>query len=271
MIRSILIFLQLLLFTTILLFSRTKYDLPELKPFPRAVSVNAILDYHHTLLSYSSLSGAAFLSRSSLIASFKNQFLLKELMEKKISFQYHYKENLFSAGVFHYGYSKYGEMVLSGGYARSFGGKFAFGMQFHYLMHHAYQYPLQHSFTFDLSFQALISDRVGFGVMIYNPARLKYGVTGDQTIPMVFQLNGFYKMSNHLLISLMLDKNLPGDFNASFGIAYLIRNIVISAEFSLSHLSFRTKLAWRSFGFEIESQYHYRLGFSPALFLYYLF
>lgn len=268
--HSILIFLTALIITQNLFCFHIEHDPLDLKPFPNRISAYPILDYH-VPLSSSSLSAATFLSHSLVVASFKNQFLLPELMEKSFSLQYHYRENLFSAGVYHDGYSKYGEMVLSGGYARSFARKFAFGMQFYYLMSHAFQYPLQHSFTFDLSFQALINERLGFGVMVYNPAMLKYGVTGEQVIPMLIRLNGFFKMSDKLIFSGTIEKSLPGNFDASFAIGYLIRNLFLSGEVSLTHLSFRTQLRWRSFAFEIESQYHYRLGFSPALFLYYLF
>jgi hypothetical protein len=203
--------------------------------------------------------------------SVRNEFLLKELMEKKIDFAYRQQNNLFVCRIEHFGYEKFGEMKLSTAYGRLFAGRFAVAMQFHYLLRHAYEYPTEHSFTFDLSFQAKIKETFGFGVEIYNPAGLKYEVIKGDVIPRFFSINLHHKISSRILLWSKIEKYFPGNFDVILGTDCHISLITLSGAISLSRLQFNILFSWRSFHFDLQTQYHYQLGFSPALRLHYLF
>ena len=235
---------------------------------------NASSDISHLHLIHlggSSTAALTLLPNSVISIYFRNQFLLKEMMEKKIDIGYRYQHNLFAFRIEHFGYTKFGEMVLSTGYGRLFAGRFAVAMQFHYLFRHAYEYPSEHSFTFDLSFQAKIKENFGFGVEIYNPAGLKYEVVKGNVIPRYFKINLHHKMNSKIIIRSEIVKYFPGGGDILLGIDFLISSIALSSSVSLSYLQFNILLSWRSFNFDLQSQYHYRLGFSPALRFHYLF
>ncbi len=213
----------------------------------------------------------ALLPTSTFSATFRNQFLLKELMEKKIYCSYRYRHHLFVVRAYHFGYSKYGEMRISTAYGHAFANKFAVAMQFHYLLNHAHEYSSMHSFTFDVAFQAKIKESFGVGVEVYNPAGLKYEVTGNRVIPGYFAVNMYYKMNSKILLWSKAEKHFPGDVDLIVGMDCRILPIALSGSVSLSRFNFNILLSWRSFIFDLQTQYHYRLGFSPALYLYYHF
>lgn len=230
-----------------------------------------ILSSHYQFLTRENTASACMVDFSFVTAAFGNQFLLKELMEKNVSSFFRIRENILTVQMDHFGYSRYGDIRLSGGYGRLFGQSVAVGMRFHYLLNHAYLYPARHSFTFDLSFQALIARKYGIGVMVYNPAKLKYGFTGRDIIPMQFNVNVFYLLNDRLLLWGKMEKELPGGFDLSIGISRQWKMMILNGSISLTYFSLSGKVRWGAFEFEIQSKYHYRLGFSPALAIHYLF
>ena len=230
-----------------------------------------ILHLHLMNLGQNSTAALTLVPKSIVSFSFYNQFLLKELMEKSIDFAYCYPNNLFAFRINHFGYAKFGEMKLSTGYGRLFGERFAVAMQFHYLFRHAYEYPAEHSFTFDLSFQAKIKGNFGFGIEIYNPVGLKYEVIKGEVIPRYFSINLYHKMASKILLWGKIEKYFPGNLDMILGLNCRVSILTLLGAVSLSHLQCNILLSWQSFHFDLQSQYHYRLGFSPALRLHYLF
>ena len=230
-----------------------------------------IVHLHLINLSESSTAAFALLPNSIVSLFVRNEFLLKELMDKRIDFAYQRQNNLFVFRIEHFGYEKFGEMKLSTAYGRLFAGRFAVGMQFHYLFRHAFEYSPEHSFTFDLSFQAKIKETFGFGVEIYNPAGLKYEIVKGDIIPRYFSMNLYHKINAKVLLWSKIEKYFPGSFDIILGGDFRISPITLSGAVSLTHLQFNILYTCKSFLFDLQSQYHYRLGFSPALRLHYLF
>ena len=230
-----------------------------------------IAHLHLINLSENATAPFALLPNSMVSLSVRNEFLLKELMNKRVDFAYRRQNNLFVFRIEHFGYEKFGEIKLSTAYGRLFAGRFAVAMQFHYLFRHAFEYPSVHSFTFDLSFQAKIKETFGFGVEIYNPVGLKYEIVKGDVIPRYFSINLYHKINAKMLLWSKIEKSFPGSFDILLGADCRISPITLSAAVSLSHLQFNILYSWRAFHFDLQSQYHYRLGFSPALRLHYLF
>ena len=210
-----------------------------------------------------------FHNNSLISVSLQNQFLIKELMNKELGTQWMYKGSAFHFNLNHFGYFRYGEMKLSAGYSKRFADKITFGLQFHYLLNHTQNYSSKNSFTFDLSFQTVISKKTGFGLMVYNPAKLKYGISGEQMIPIRFIYNYYYKISNNILLFSELEKKIPGAYNACFGMTYHFSQISISSSLSLTNFSFLISTEWKSFLFGIRTDCYYKTGISPTLNLYY--
>ena len=234
------------------------------------INRNITKEYYRQL-SFSHPASVAFLDNHFLRFSFQNKFLLKELMNKEVGGGILFNSNALLFHFAHFGYNKFGNGRFSMGYSKAFAQKIALGLQFHYLFEHALQYAARHSLTFDFSLFAKVTDDFSIGLLAYNPAKLKYGFTEKATIPMLLDLHFFYKLNEKCLIKGNIEKSLPGNFNLSLGMDWLLRHFIFSGNVSLTYLDFSIKSYFYSFCLDINTQYHYQLGFSPTLSLYYIF
>ena len=213
----------------------------------------------------------AFLPGGNVSLFTQNQFLLKELCTVNVSGYYNIKGNCIALTASHFGYSKYGVFTVSGGYTRTFAHRIAFGLQIHYILHHAESYSKLNSLTFDLSLYGKISQKVGIGVSAYNPANLKYGLTGKEKIPMLYLLMLDYKINNKVLLAVAVSKQLPGFFDVSATICYKDKFYGFISDFSLKKVALQFSFWWKRVQFDVGGAFDYRLGFSPQINLTYCF
>jgi len=205
----------------------------------------------------------AFLTGGNVSIYSQNQFLLKELCTASVSGNYNIKGNAVAINISHFGYSKYGIFTISSGYARVFAKRVSFGLQVHYLMHHAAEYLKKHSFTFDLSLYGQITHRIGIGASAYNPANLKYGLTGKEKIPMLYTLMLNYKINDKVLLALTASKQLPGFFDISGTVYFRAKFYGFMTDVSLKKVGVGFSFWWKKFQFDVGGDFDYRLGFSP--------
>jgi len=205
----------------------------------------------------------AFLPRGSVSIYSQNQFLLKELCTATVSGNYNIKGNAVALNISHFGYSKYGILTVSSGYSRVFAKRVSFGLQMHYLMHHAGEYPKVHSFTFDLSLYGKITPKIGIGASAYNPANLKYGLTRKEKIPMLYTLMLNYIINDKVLLALTASKQLPGFFDISGTVCFRDKFYGFMTDVSLKRVGLGFSFWWKRFQFDVGGDFDYRLGFSP--------
>lgn len=232
---------------------------------------NSVSDYYFLNEQQQNFSVLAWSTVSNVSLFSHNQFLLKELCTVTISGNYNIKENTIALSVSHFGYSKYGMFTISSGYARTFAKRVSFGLQVHYLLHHVEDYPRKHSFTFDLSLYGKISQKVGIGVSAYNPANLKYGLTGKEKIPMQFCLMLDYKLSTKVLLAVAVSKQLPGFFDVVGAICFRDRFYGFLIDASVRKVNTKFSFWWKKMQFDVGGSFDYRLGFSPAVRIGWLF
>jgi len=231
----------------------------------------SVSDYYLFFSRKQNFSSLSFLSYSSVSLFSENQFLIKELCTATVSGNYNHNGNTVAATISHFGYSKYGFITFSSGYARTFANRVSFGLQVHYLLHHAETYPQIHSFTFDLSLYGKISQKVGIGVSAYNPANLKYGIIGNEQIPMLYIVMLDYKISDKVLLAVAASKQLPGAFDIFGTICFQDRFYGFMMDCSLKKIGLQFTFWWKKFQFDVGGSFDYRLGFSPNVGMIYLF
>ncbi|MCL2291261.1 MAG: hypothetical protein FWC34_11275 [Bacteroidetes bacterium] len=213
----------------------------------------------------------AWLLYGSVSLSSQNQFLLKELCTNTLSGNYNINENVITLTTSHFGYSKYGMLTISSGYARVLAKRVSFGLQVHYLLHHVESYPKKHSFTFDLSLYGKITQKIGVGVSAYNPANLKYGLTGNEKIPMLYTLMLDFKLSDKVLLALAASKQLPGFFDIATTICFREKFYGFITDLSLKKVNMQFSFWCYKLQFDVGGSFDYRLGFSPQVGVSYLF
>jgi hypothetical protein len=213
----------------------------------------------------------SFLPGGNISLFSQNQFLLKELCTVTLSGNYTVKENSVALTVSHFGYSKYGIFTVSSGYARVFAQRVSFGLQVHYLLHHVEGYQKVSSFTFDMSLYGKISQKVGIGVSAYNPANFKYGITGNERIPMLYILMLDYKINDKVLLAATASKQLPGFFDMSGMICFKDRFYGFLMDFSLKKVGVQFSFWWKRVELDVGGAFDYRVGFSPNMSIKYKF
>lgn len=224
-------------------------------------------------LSKDNIACNALSNHSYTITNISNEFLLKELMTATAECVYRYRQNAFALRCSHFGYSQYGEFQMSAGYSRTFGKRLAWGLRFHYLVTHAAEYPNIHSFTFDISCYVAASRNIGIGFSVYNPACLKYGVTGSTRLPTRFHTLLNYKIGKNVLLSAELEKELKTQFEAAIGATYRIKCLFLTIKCRLPtpDLSANVRILARKFLFGTDCSYQPRIGFSPKVSFAYIF
>jgi hypothetical protein len=206
-----------------------------------------------------------WLSSSNVSLASKNQFFLKELCTATISGSYIKKENAVALSVSHFGFSKYGMFTISSGYARSFSKRVSFGLHVHYILHHSGEYPKKHSFTFDLSLYGQISSKIGIGISAYNPANLKYGLTGQERIPMLYHIMLSYKINSKVLVAIAASKQFPGFFNITGTVCFRDKFYGFMMDVSFKQVGTQFSFWWKRIQFDFGGCFDYRLGFSPQV------
>jgi hypothetical protein len=231
----------------------------------------SVSDYYFYDYRKQNFSVQAFIPYGNVSLFSQNQYLLSELCTATISGSYNSKGNTVVASISHFGYSKYGIFTFSSGFARVFAKRISFGLQAHYLLHHAETFPKMHSFTFDLSIYGRISQKIGIGASAYNPANLKYGVSGIEKIPMIYILMLDYIINDKVLLAIAASKQLPGFFDISGTVCFKDRFYGFTADVSLKKMGVIFSFWWKKFQFDVGWGYDYRLGFSPKVGVSYLF
>jgi hypothetical protein len=232
------------------------------------ITVSDYFLFHHRNQNFSVHS---WLLSGSVSLFSQNQFLLKELCTATVSGNYNIKENAVALSISHFGYSKYGVFTFSSGYARTFAKRISFGLQVHYLLHHAETYPKMHSFTFDLSLYGQITQKIGIGISAYNPANLKYGLTGKEKIPMLYNIMLNYKINDKVLLAISASKQLPGFFDISGTVCFRDRFYGFMTDVSLKKAGVQFSFWWKRLQFDVGGSFDYRLGFSPSVGISYVF
>ena len=197
----------------------------------------------------------------------RNDYFLKELMNAEAEGVMLFGDrHAMVCRLTHDGYARYGVLNASLGYALKLGGKFACGLQYHYMYHHVTQSEALHSICFDLSLCAQLSRKIFFAVEAYNPACLKYGVKGKEVIPLRFTVLMNYAYSEKLLFSVQLFKQLPGKFDVCLGVFYRPKDFFyLDFSLSLYDADVGVMLRCRSVYFTVDMRYNYNLGCSPQV------
>lgn len=207
-----------------------------------------------------------FLSHACVAGTCGNDYLLKELIKARLDAVILYDRHAFILQLSHDGYSRYGELTSTVGYAVKFGGRVALGLRYYYMYQHVEQYEPQHTITFDLSLYAQLTRKLYFGFEVYNPARLKYSIRGTDVIPTRFTVLAHYVYSEKLSFSVQVLKYLPGRFDVSAGCSFCpLDYFYLSFACSLYDLCCGLILRCRRLYFTVDARYNYHLGFAPEV------
>ena len=197
---------------------------------------------------------------------FRNDFGTKEMMHAELFGSYAIHRNRLMASIAHYGYTDYGNATLAVGYGRDFGGRFALTGRIFYIMEHARGYPMRQSLCADVGFAFNISQKLTLFSAAYNPFMMRYGIVGQDIIPLKFTVGCIYAPSPKLLLSAMTSKALPGGWEV--GVRFItqpVTPLLLSVEGTNTHLGLTIYLIHKQFLFSVKAAWHYRISVSPEI------
>ena len=196
----------------------------------------------------------------------RNDFCTKEMTRAEISGQLTLRKNVIRASATHYGYANYGEMKLSAGYGRNFGDRFAMTARIFYLMSHARSYPARHSLCADFTIAYRLSSNLLLDAAVFNPFMLRYGIVGQDVIPLKFSIGSTYTPIRKLLIALTMSKELPGawEVDCQF-ISQPAPPLLLAADCSNLQLGIYVGWLFKPFLVSVHAAWHYRITVSPEI------
>lgn len=211
-----------------------------------------------------------FINQRFLQCQVENRFLVSEINQKTCLVHVPFKNNSFIVQLNHLGYSKFGILESSLGYARKFGRSVSFSLDFHYLLNHVTGYESRHSFTFRTSFWGKLNSTTSLGVSVYNPAHLKYGGLSEELIPVKFHIILIYSVNEKVVLIPEVTKTIPGNLNIGLTTAITVNDFQISNSLSLKGIGMGFGFYYKQFLFHLDTKYDYRLGICPTVQLSYL-
>ena len=197
---------------------------------------------------------------------FRNDFGTKEMMFAEVNGVLTVRRNSLFVSVNHYGYANYGEFQASVGYGRCFGDRFAMTARLFYLMSHARDYPTRNSLYVDFALVGKISDKLYLDAGVTNPFMMRYGIVGQEIVPMHFTTSCTYIPIRKLLVSFRMSKMLPGAWEVCCRfLSNPVTPLLVAAECSNSHLGVTVHWIYRKFLFSVQTAWYYRVFVSPQL------
>ncbi|PKP20250.1 MAG: hypothetical protein CVU02_02495 [Bacteroidetes bacterium HGW-Bacteroidetes-19] len=211
------------------------------------------------------LSILPFINQNFVQCQVENRFLVPEINQKVCLSHLKFKDNSFILRLNHLGYSKFGMLESSIGYARKFGKSVSFSLDFLYLFNHVSGYDSRHSLTFRCSLWGKLNSKWSFGVSVYNPAHLKYGGLSEELIPVKVHLLMVYAINEKVLLIPEVTKTFPGNLNIGVNTAISVNDFQISNSLSLKGIGMGLGFFYKQFLFHLDTKYDYRLGISPTV------
>lgn len=205
-----------------------------------------------------------------LSAHFDDHFCTKEMMTKQLNFSIAKEGNCFLLSAEHFGYSHYGELKVGAGYGRRFGNRFSLALIGYYILNHAEGYSNIHSFTIGISSHCQITQKADIALSIDNPIHMRYGIVGEEPIPMRFALTFSLQTGERLITNIYGEKRLPGALDLGIETFYRpLPSLTLSGVCSLTKIGIGMHIPCKKIMFTIQCDWHYKTGITPQGTLYY--
>lgn len=217
--------------------------------------------------------GMAFFGKGAAGVHIDSHYLLKELAEQSAAITMPFRYGNLGAVVQYSGDADYNRMKTGISYARTFGNRFAAGLQLDYLRTAlGNELGSSNNVTFEAGIMLKLSDKALFATHIFNPLNAK--LSNDDQIPAVFKSGIAYTFSDSFNASaeFVLNSELPADF--AIGAEYAINKVIfVRAGARMNPFIYTFGFGYKAnrFSIDIGSSVHEQLGITPQASLQYQF
>lgn len=210
--------------------------------------------------------GLASLPKFAIAASAQRAFLLSELQSVTIGAAMPTRSGTFGLVAKSFGYEEFKQQKIGLSYARKLWEALSVGAQFDYFNTRIPEYGSRGIFTFEAGVQAQVSKTLRAGAHVFSPAQVE--LADGEVLPTIFRLGIAWQVSEKLLVTSELEKDLDYKLRWKNGLSYQpVQAVYIRSGFANepSMLFFGLGFAFgNGFQADMAGSFHQTLGFSPS-------
>ena len=135
-------------------------------------------------------------------------------------------------------------------------------------------YGRANTFSGEIGVMAVLTKNLTVGAHLFNPSRTKIAAYNDEHLPTILRFGASYKVSEKVLITSEMEKDIDQKAVFKSGLEYNITDpIFVRAGISSNPFvsSFGVVVRLKGFEFDIATAFHSVLGYTPQLSLGYTF
>lgn len=219
----------------------------------------------------------AFLDKPSFGLFAENRYALSEMGLQAGAFAYPTASGTFAISLSHFGYEFYNESKAGVAFAKSFGPRFATGIQIGYVnTHFGDIYGNVGVPVAELGFFAEPYKNLFIGVHIFNLTRSKMAEYNDERLPTILRAGLGYKLSERIFLAAETQKDMVNPMQFRTGIEYLFMEQLyirtgVSTSPQANQISFGLGYKTQRIRADIAFSTHQVLGISPHIGFVYFF
>ena len=210
-----------------------------------------------------------FLDRTSTGFYYENRFLIKQLAFSGFSIGTPLKKGSIGLSYTTFGFSAFRQSASAVSYGIALNENISIGSKINFLnLFIGDVYGRAMAFTGELGFLAKLSQKVWVAGHVNNPTKSKFTNYNNEIIPSVINLGIQYLISKNVIALLEAEKSSYQKLNLKGGIEYKPSADIFlraGASSNPAQASFGVGVKLKTFQFDLSSNYHYILGFSPQI------
>lgn len=235
---------------------------------------NAGLNFTDIWSIYHNQAGLGYIEGPTAAVFYENKFLISNFAYAGFAGALPLGNGTIGVSYTNFGYSAYKESSIGLAYGMKLSEKFAVGVRlnYHSIRIDADGYGNKGALTADVGFRLQVSERVSLAAHLANPTRTKLNDFDDERIPTIIRFGAGYEISDDLLATAEVEKDI--DMNPIFraGIEYQPADILflrVGASSNPGLFAFGFGLNFDAFKVDLSTTYHSVLGYSPQIALTY--
>ena len=235
---------------------------------------NAGLNFTDIWSIYHNQAGLGYIQSPVASVFYQNKFLISDFAYAGFAGALPLGNGSIGVSYTNFGYSAYNEGKLGLAYGMKLSDRFSVGVQlnYHSIRINADGYGNRGALSADVGFRLQVSERVSLAAHITNPTRTKLNDFDDERIPTLIRFGGAYQISDDLMATGEVEKDIDMKPTFRAGVEYQPVDILflrIGASSNPGLFAFGFGLNLDAFKLDLSTTYHSILGYSPQIALTY--
>ena len=211
--------------------------------------------------------GLAELENMGFVLSAEQRFVLNDLNNFGAGFAMPTNSGTFGVSIHYFGFEDFNQSKIGLTYARKLMDKLSVGVQFDMLSTQISEYGNKNLFTFEVGVQSELIENLLIGFHLFNPVKLE--IIEDEYLPTILRAGATYTASKKLMLHAELEKDFDFPFIFKGGIEYELAKdfwLRVGVQTNPTALSFGLGYQMKNgLRFDLASNYHQELGFTPSV------